>query len=355
VTYPQYQQPQGYAPQAPYQQPPQGYAPQQPPQPSYPQQIPAAPQQPAYGGGQGVAPPMPTPSDGVQVGGTMSPKMRHLLGRTVIIEPKRVEETGVGDDGKPRYEAYFDLTVVDGGPLQYGDNQDRLKPENNRPNTREVETPYRFTGCSDNGFGFVQAVRTALDSNEAAKIGVVEQSTVGRRPYVLTMTSAHHDGSDRTDGRARFDAAMALWAKIWADRHAAPGAPRQLVSPEPRNLVAPPPAAAAQPQINYGAPAQPSYAPQPQQAYAATMPAGAYGMQGEAYGYPAAGYAGAGPASQSAPPNGAPFYGMQPTAPVAPVLPQGVEAWLATLPPEQAAQQRAAFLAQGAAPAGPGI
>lgn len=351
MTYPNYQQ---YAPAQPaYGQPPvqQQYAPQQPPM-----------------GGQGIAPPAPALGDGGKQGGVRAPKPRHLVGRTVIIEPLRVDETAMDTSVNPpvnRPEAYFNLTVVDGGPLRYGDNQDR-DPAKQRPNTHEVDTPCRFTGVNDRGSQIVAAVREALSNNEAGRLGVIQQGTMGNRPFMLTKCSTDVEGNARPDGQQRHDAAMALWGKIWADKHAAPGAPRQFVSPEPRSLVAPaaPQGYGAPPQVNYGPPQQPPTQPQ----YAAPVPP-AYAPQPAQSPYMPQGYAtpndGAGvpqgyymPGQQpAASPVSAPV--PAPAASAGPALPPGVEAWLATLPPELAAQQRAQFIAQqggpAPAPAGPGM
>jgi len=316
VTYPQYappQQPQGY--------PSQSYAPAYPPAP------PAAQQ------GQPIAPPVPQLRNGSGGAGVPAPKFRHLLGRTIIVEPIRVDEDAMDTSVNPpvkRPEAYFHLTVVDGGPVQYGDSQDR-DVSKQRPNTHESDVPCRFTNVNDRSFGFVQAVRDALAAGEPGRVGVVQQGTKGNKPYLITKTGTDVLGNERPDGEARFAAAMDLFGKIWHDKHAPAGAPKQFVSPEPRSLVAPP--AAAVPQVNYAAPAQ---APQQHAGYGQQPPAPpAYGGVPAANGY----YM---PAAPPAP------------APAAPALPPAVEQWLATLPPELAAQQRTAYLANQA-PAGPGI
>jgi hypothetical protein len=336
MTYPQQYAPQGYAP---------------------------APQQPA---GQPIAPPMPTLRDGGSSGGAAAPKMRHLVGRTIIVEPIAIGEARNPETNQVVPEARFNLTVCDGGPLQYGDNQSRDVAKQ-RPNTHEIGTPCRFTGVTDIGYGFVQSVREALETGEPGRLGVVQQGTKGNKPFLITKTSTDVEGRERPDGQQRFENAMAIFGKIWADKHAPAGAPRQFVSPEPRSLVAPPPAHAAAPQVNYTTPAQ---APQQYAAYAPTSQT--YGYQGAPAGYPmqpaeAAAYVAQIPGQPPAPPayGGIPAPQSAPPAAALPAmapLPPGVEAWLATLPPEQATQQRAAFLAQQgpqqqayAAPAGPGM
>lgn len=335
-----------HQPGQPYRMPP-GYETQRAPQ--------AAPAQPT---GQGIAAPPPPPPalrDGGTNGGGGSPKMRHLVGRTIIVIPKRIDDTkkntiqGSPQFGQPQPEAYFDLVVVDGGPLQYGDNQSR-NPSERRPNTHEIDTPCIFRGANDYGFGFVQAVREALDAGEAGRVGVVQQGTKGNFPYLITKCGTDVDGNARPDGDARFAAAMDVFGKIWADDHAPAGAPRQFVNPTPRSLVAPPPAQAG-PQVNYGQPQPQAYPAQPGAYAAATSTQ--YPQPGDG-----PGVAPTGPGGMYMPPASAP----PAPAPVAQVPPH-VEAWLASLSPELAAQQRELFLANAAqqaggappAPIGPGM
>lgn len=371
MTYPQYQQPAYPAQPQQYGAPsyPGGYP--MPPQLAYPQGTPPAaapmPMPPAQGAGIPTPPPpMPTLKDGgTNGGGSAAPSGRHLVGRTVIVLPHRVDDTKINTDkasdnyGKPQPEAYFDLVVIDGGPLQYGDNQSR-NPQERRPNTHEIDTPCVFRNTSSNRFGFVQAVREALDAGEAGRVGVVQQGTRGNFPYLITKCGVDVEGNERPDGEARFAAAMEIFGKLWADKHAPAGAPRQFVNPTPRSLVAPPPAgpgAYAQPAVNYGQP-QPAAAPAQPGAYAAAaqLPAG-YAVAGmEHYGqagYPQANVAPTGPGGMympgaAAPAQPAPPAVSAPPAAAAAQVPPQIEAWLATLPPELAAQQRAAYLANAA-------
>lgn len=379
MTYPQYQppaQPTYGAPAAPATYPPgpsvqsghgvppspygapygPGYQPQSAP--------PAAPQPPSQG--QAIAPPMPQLRDGGSTGGQVAPKARHLLDRTIIVEPVRMQRTKNPEAGNAEVdEAVFHLTVVDGGPLQYGDNQSR-DPQKQRPNTHEIDTPCRFTNVTDIGYGFVTAVRDALDAGEPGRVGVVQRGTKGNFPYLITKCGVDVHSNERPDGQARYNAAMDLFGKIWHDKHAGPNAPKQFVSPEPRSLVAPPPAHAAAPAVNYGAPAaapaQPAYNPYPTQPQYAADPQPGPGAPGYGYTPPQS----ASPAAGVAP-NGFYMPGQggyaAPTPPAAaePPVPPHVEAWLATLPPEQQAGSRAQYLASQigqqptAAPAGPGI
>jgi hypothetical protein len=299
--------------------------------------------------------------------------MRNMDGRTIIVEPIRVDESATDAAGKPRPEAYFHLTIVDGGPLQYGDNQDR-DVSKQRPNTHEIATPCRFANINSYSFGFVQVVRDCLANGEPGRVGVVQQGTQGNRPWLITKTSTDVHGNERRDGQARFDAAMAIFGQLWADKHAAPGAPRQFSNPTARSLVAPA-AYPSAPQVNYG---QPQPSPQQQYAAAATQGYPTYGPPApQQYAAPAQPYS-APPAYGQAPQYGAaPVVGAMPQgapsafaaaaapelAAMAAQIPPHVEAWLASLDPATAAQQRAAFLAnagqpQGGAPVygpGPGI
>lgn len=361
MTYPQQYQP----------------APQYPGIPAYPQVAPPAPQSappappayapnsPAMGGGQGIAPPVPQLRDGGGSSGSASPKLRHLLGRTIVVVPHRVDEQAVDAAGKSRPEAYFDLLVVDGGPLQYGDSQDR-DPAKQRPNTHEIDTPCVFRGCNDYGQAFVTAVRDALAAGEAGRIGVVQLGTRGNRPPLITKTAVDVEGNARPDGEARFAAGAELFGKYWADKHAPAGAPRQLPQREARSLVAPPaPGGYGAPQVNYGVPAQAAYAMPGVPAPAQPTPGHAW-AQGQGYAPPAVPQQYAVPGAQVPPGASYPVAGMenyqpapaapQPPAPAAGALPPHIEAWLATLPPEQQAVQRQALLASAPpAPAGPGI
>lgn len=370
MTYPQQYQPQAIAPGYLAGPPPQ-YAPQPQVQPygvpSAPPAPPAyAPSSPAMGGGQGIAPPVPQLRDGGGSGGSASPKLRHLLGRTIVVVPHRVDETATDDSTppKPRPEAYFDLLVVDGGPLQYGDSQHR-DPAKQHPNTHEIDVPCVFRNANDYGQAFVTAVRDALAAGEAGRAGVVQLGTRGNRPPLITKTAVDVEGNARPDGEARFAAAMDLFGKYWADKHAPAGAPRQLPQQEARSLVAPPaPGGYGAPQVNYGAPAAPAqpqqpYAMQQQGAPATYAPQPAYAPPGVPQQY-------AVPGAQVPPGASYPVAGMenyqptpaapQPPAPAAGALPPHIEAWLATLPPEQQAVQRQALLASAPpAPAGPGI
>lgn len=402
MTYPQQQ---GYAPQVQHVDPryAQQYAPpqQQPAQQyggpqgypgavvTYPQPPQQQPQAQTYAGppqGQGIVPSTPQLRDGGGGGGSASPKLRHLVGRTIIVEPIRVDEAAVDPQTKAaRPEAYFHLTVVDGGPLQYGDNQDR-DPQKQRPNTHEIDTPCRFLNINDYGQAFVRAVRDALAAGEVGRVGIVQYGTRGNKPPMITKTSTDVHGNARPDGEARYAVAMQIFDLVWKDSHDKSGGPRRFVSPEPRSLVVAP--AQAQAQVAYGAPQQQPYqTPAPagyaQQQYQQTgtvpTPYGAAPAQQlhpeyvaaatqptyNPYAAPPAQYPqGTGPGGYhmgSGEPAAVPQYV---AAPNEPALPPPVEAWLASLPEAQRAASRAAYIAQQqgqngaqapAQPTGPGM
>lgn len=411
--------PQGYAPQQ-YAQP----APQQPYQPTYgaPQGTPWLPpqfqQQPAGPVGGQALPTTPPPlGQSARTGGDgpKAPAPRHLVGRTVIFEPISIDEDRMVKNDKTgemekRPMARYHLTVVDGGPLQYGDNQSR-KPGEAHGLTLEVQTPARFLSVSSDRFGIVNEVRDALACGEPARVGVVVQGTRGNFPFLVTKCARDLDGNDRPDGAQRFEAATLVWNQIFS---------KTFTSPEPRSLVAAPTSTPPQVQYQPVAPAQgPTYgtaggAPQyvmpvPAQ-YATYAPAGAqqqYPTPGTAGGYEvqptyaqeyaaqttpgfqtpyAAAHPGTGPygdgqlqvqhqpvapagyAQQQyaqtgtvpTPYGAAPAGQLHPeyvAAATQPPVNPAFEAWLATLPPEQQAAQRAAMAPQPqpAATGGPGF
>src|SRR6188768_2172275 len=187
MTYPQ------YAPQ-------QGYA-----QPAAPTQGAALP---------AVPPPPPQLSTGGSGGAW--PKMRNMVGRLIIVEPIRVDENATDDKGKSRPEAYFHLTVCNGGPMKYGDSEDEDSP---RPATHETDVPCRFTNVNSYSWGFVSAVRDALATGEPGRIGVVQRGTRGNKPYLITKPSTDVLGNARPNGDQLFAEGMAIWTLIWNARH----------------------------------------------------------------------------------------------------------------------------------------
>ena len=198
----------------------------QPNQPyAYPQpgQMPQTPQfPPSYAPNPNMpqtqatyAPPVSQPAPAMDLGfgdpsgGVTNPTARHLVGRTVVMIPKRVDENAKYND-QPRPTAYFDLYVVDGGPLMYGDSEDRANP---RPFTHTIETPAFFADAMSGNVMFVNEVRSKLDSAgrpTAMALGVVQQGTRGRKPYMLTRCGKDVDGNERPDGQQRADAAQKL-------------------------------------------------------------------------------------------------------------------------------------------------
>lgn len=363
-------QPQQYTPQpystpyvtgAPAPQQPQYGAPQGTPwmPPQYGGQ--PAQQQPAGPvGGQAMPTQAPALGQSTRTGGDgpKAPAPRHLVGRTVIFEPIRIDETTTQRNDKTgemevRPTAYYHLTIVDGGPLQYGDNQSR-NPKEAHGLTMEVQVPARFTNVSSDRFGIVNEVRDAMARGDMASVGVVQQGTRGNYPFLVTKTGRDLDGNDRPDGAERFERATLVWNEIFA---------KTFVSPEPRSLVAAPSSTPPQVQYQPTAPTAPTgYAQQPTPPPYGDNPAGyfqanAYAAQQQAATQPAYGQPQqlgymtpdgpvvyGGPAPQSAPPAAQP--------PVNPAF----EAYIASLPAEQQAAARAQFAPQSQAqPTGPGF
>jgi hypothetical protein len=401
VTYPQ----QPSYPVAPG-YPPQGYMPAGP-QPQYgaPQGTPWMPQQ--YGGAPapqlgGQMPPTAAPAlgeSGRTGGGPKAPAPRHLVGRTVILEPIRIDETTKQKNDKTgemelRPTAYYNLTVVDGGPLQYGDNKSN-DPRQQHGMTMETQVPARFLNVSSDRFGIVNEVRDTMARGDAASVGVMVQGTRGNFPFLMTKCSRDLDGNERPDGDQRFQAATQVWNAIFA---------KTFQSPEPRSLVAAPPV--QPPQVQYQQQAPAGYAQQqyaqtgtvptpyaaapagqlhPEYVAAATQPAYNPGPAPQHYPVPggtAADWAASPYQPQQAPQSqvqqfahggympeqlqtGAYNPPQQSAPPTPPSAQQGYgqnpafEAWLATLPPEQQAAQRAALAGQPTTqpqqPGGPGF
>jgi hypothetical protein len=215
LTYPnQYQQPgPGYpGPYAVGQPAPQAH----PGAPvGYPQPIQMAPGQ-QFAQPQmapGVTPAVPglgfqDPSRGV---GGSSPAVRHLLNRTVVMVPKRVDQSSKYD-GQVRPTAYVDLYVIDGGPLTFGDSEDRVNP---RPPTHTVETPAFFPNAMIGNQAIVSEIESKIDPSgrpTGISVGVVVKPE-GKRYYALTPCATDEKRNDRPDGAQRRAAAESVYMR----------------------------------------------------------------------------------------------------------------------------------------------
>lgn len=340
-------QPQGYAPPVQHIDPRyvQQYAPQYPmPPQGYPSPIPAQQQPTGPVGGQAMPTTAPALGQSARTGGDgpKAPAPRHLIGRTVIFEPIRIDEDRMVKDDKTgemkkQPMATYHLTIVDGGPLQYADNKSN-NPKEQHGYTMETQVPARFTNVQSDRFGIVNEVRDAMARGDMASVGVIQQGTRGNYPFLVTKTGRDLDGNDRPDGAERFERATLVWNDIFAKR---------FQSPEPRSLVAAP--AQQPPQVQYQPqPAAPVQQPTYAQEYAAQT---APGFQ-TPY---AAANPGTGPYGDGQP--GMAPWGQtyQPPAQQPPVNP-AFEAYIASLPPEQQVAARAQFAPQlQAQPTGPGF
>lgn len=184
-------------------------------------------------------------------GGVANPTARHLLGRTIVIVPKRVDDAALYQ-GQPRPTAYFDLYVVDGGPLLYGDSEDRANP---RPFTHTIETPAYFPDAQAGNVLFVNEVKSKLDPSgrpTGMALGVVQQGTRGNKPFLLTRCEKDVDGNERADGEARRQAAQKL---VFAHRSGEWQPPRATPLAQAQ--------APAVPQVQYGPAPGTSYGQQP--------------------------------------------------------------------------------------------
>jgi hypothetical protein len=324
-------------------------------------------------GGQAMPTAAPALGQSTRTGGDgpKAPAPRHLVGRTVIFEPIRIDETTTQKNDKTgemevRPTAHYHLTVVDGGPLQYGDNQSN-NPKERHGLTMEIATPCRFTNVSSDRFGIVNEIRDTMARGDMASVGVVQQGTRGNFPFLVTKVSRDLDGNDRPDGAERYERATLVWNDVFAKR---------FQSPEPRSLVAAP--TSTPPQVQYQPTAPAGYAQQQyQQTGTVPTPYGAQPAQQLHPEYVAAATQPAynpGPAPQHYPAPGgtaadwaASPYQAHAQGPGVSMLAQAVEqaglpvnpafeAYIASLPPEQQAAARAQFAPQQPAqPAGPGF
>lgn len=189
-----------YGQQPTYQQPGQ---PQQQPWPGGYVQQPA--QQP--GGWPQAAPqsqPQGDPFQDPSRGGGAAPSARHLEGRTIIVVPHRVDETSKFKDAV-RPTAYLDLFVLDGGPMQYGDNADLHTPP-----THQIQTPCHFANIMMGNSGIVNEVRDLLRRG-GMSVGVVQRGQKGNRPYLITKVETDLDGNTRPDGAQRRELARNIY------------------------------------------------------------------------------------------------------------------------------------------------
>lgn len=243
------------------------------PQPAYPGPAavghPGPPQAPAYAPGQQfVQPtpataPVPTPpglgfQDPARQVGSGNPAPRHLVGRTIVMVPKRVDENAKYDN-QSRPTAYVDLYVIDGGQIIYGDSEDRTNP---RPPTHSVDTPCFFPNAMIGNDAFVNEIRSKLGPGgvpTGLSVGVVVKPS-GKRYYAMTRCETDENNRDRPDGAQRRAAAQDVYMRHQAGEWTPP-------VPTPLGQMAPP----AAPPVNYAQQGQApyqgaAYAPQPQAA-----------------------------------------------------------------------------------------
>ena len=194
----------------------------------------------------GVTPPAPALQFQDPSGGGVAPSARHLEGRTIVIVPRRVDES-TKFQGADRPTAYLDLYVLDGGPMVYGDSEDKANP---RPPTHRIETPAFFENVTMGNTMIVSEVRAKLGADgrpTGLALGVVQRGNRGNRPYMLTKCEKDLDGNVRPDGAQRRELAMQVYQAHTAGAWQSPKA-------QPLAVAAAMPTA----QVNYGQPpAQP--------------------------------------------------------------------------------------------------
>lgn len=320
--------------------PPQGY-PQYPQ--GYPQAAPAPQQQPATVPNPAATLDPSNPFSDPTGGGSISPKARDLVGRTIIVEPLGVDENATFKDAK-RPSARFHLWVVDGAfPLFFGDNLDTRSPH-----THRIDGPARFANAISANAGFVNEVRNKL--GKGISLAVVEQGTKGNRPYLLTPVDTTLDGAPRPDAAQRRAAALKMWNDFNAGARFA----------EPVELNPPNTAPAGYGTVNYGAqqqyqqpPLTPQFsAPTPQQvASQQPYPGGPV----EQYNNPSAPYVEQYPGqhAQAQTMNTAAMATAQQSAPPAPDINTPPPGWAPEVWSTFTPEQRQAILARSAPVGGP--
>jgi hypothetical protein len=169
--------------------------------------------------------------------GVKVPKPRHLANRTVIYVPRSIDETAMYKNAS-RPSVVADLIVCDGGPVRYGDDEDKHTPA-----THESATPAMWRGIQIANTAIVGALRPIV--GQGIRVGVI---VMGTSAFLL-------ENLDTADPRRA--AAAQLWFAIQSG---------SFVNPAPVEL--------AQPGLAGGVVAQAQSYAQPVQAAAAPAPAG---------------------------------------------------------------------------------
>lgn len=150
-------------------------------------------------------------------GGGNAPLMRHLVGRTVVMVTTGIDEhaQGMGGEaGKPKPQATFDLYVIDGGPITYGDAQASTNGPA-RPPQWTCEVPAFFPGAQTNNDAVVKELRSKW--GQGAILGVIEVGTrapKGNPPFLVGRVDVDLNGQPRPDAQQRRDAAGAFLSRI---------------------------------------------------------------------------------------------------------------------------------------------
>jgi hypothetical protein len=127
-------------------------------------------------------------ADPSAVGGTR-PAMRDLVGRVVVIRPNRYEPTAPGvTPGSTQERITADIMVVTGGPLQFGGN-----PGRGKPNTLQAPAPYFATGVYISNTNIVAACKEFVGKSVVlGRVAVGITNTPGNNPpfNLLKVTPA---------------------------------------------------------------------------------------------------------------------------------------------------------------------
>ena len=149
--------------------------------------------------------------------GGAQPRGRNLVGRTCVWQVTSVDRNAKGLAGEKKTNVYANLMVLDGGPLEYGDNQSH-DPSEQRPATHRVDTPAYFPGVI---IGESEMVRALADldptfAQNSLCLGVVVRGTTGNFPFMITKVGMNLDKTPRPDAAERTRRAASFWAAFTA-------------------------------------------------------------------------------------------------------------------------------------------
>lgn len=101
--------------------------------------------------------------------------VRHLKGRLVVFIPRSFDPTAKNKQGQPSPTFHVDAIVMDGGPIEYGDNLNDGTPTSHR-----VETPCRMNGVRISQSEIVKELSKQDPRNPLPVIGRIGQGKAAK-------------------------------------------------------------------------------------------------------------------------------------------------------------------------------